>query len=101
VNCDENIPPEAELELFAVVGAVLELCVEGDCSAGGEEPRLNEPEQEGLEGSNPDPDIFAASDREESGSKLNDIIIICTIYAIHLEVKLTSGSTWSCSRLAG
>jgi hypothetical protein len=46
VNCDENIPPEAELELFAVVGAVLELCVEGDCSAGGQESRLNEPEQE-------------------------------------------------------
>ncbi len=44
MNCDENIPPEAELELFAVVGAVLELCVEGDGPAGGEEPRLNEPE---------------------------------------------------------
>ncbi len=57
-----NIPPEAELELFAVVGAVLELCVEGDCSTGGQEPSLNESEQEELEGKDPDPVLFAASD---------------------------------------
>jgi hypothetical protein len=51
-------PPEAELKLFAIVGAVLELCVEGDGPAGGQEPSLNEPEQEGLEGRVADPHSF-------------------------------------------